>query len=103
MLISTERGNAQIVSATEETRFYDDIGCLSADWPAHSAGAHAFVRVAGGWADAGTAAYARPSGARTAMGSGVVAFASAADARAAAGGPDVMTFDNVVQRTGAGR
>ena len=104
MLISTENGRAQIVAAAEDTRFYDDVGCLAADWPTRSSRARAFVRVAGGgWADAAAAAYARPAAARTAMGSGVVAFASAADARPAGGGDGVMTFDEIVRRAGAGR
>ena len=32
MLISTDSGGGEIVSATEDTRFYDDVGCLAADW-----------------------------------------------------------------------
>jgi hypothetical protein len=102
MLISTERGSAQIVSPGEDTRFYDDLGCLAADWAARSSGAHAFVRVADGWVEASTAAFARPAGARTAMDSGFIAFASAADAHAAGVDP-VVTFEAIVQRGRAGR
>jgi hypothetical protein len=102
MLISTERGSAQIVSSGEDTRFYDDVGCLAADWAAHSNRAHAFVRVGNGWVDASTAAFVRSTDARTAMGSGVVAFASAADAHAA-GDAAIMTFEAIVHRPGARR
>src|SRR6478672_11452796 len=67
MLISTEAGTAQIVSADADTRFYDDVGCLAADWAGHGSGDRAFVRVAGGdWIDAAAAVYARPGAARTA-------------------------------------
>ena len=76
MLISTDSGGGEIVSATEDTRFYDDIGCLAADWEAHHGDARAYVRVAGGWRDAQAASFAQPADARTAMGSGVVAFAA---------------------------
>jgi nitrous oxide reductase accessory protein NosL len=104
MLISTAAGNAEIVSTTSDTRFYDDVGCLAADWKIHNTDAHAFVRVSSGaWVDAATASYGRPAGARTAMGSGFVAFASAADARAALGAGAIMTFDDLVQQQGAAR
>lgn len=94
MLISTEAGSAQIVSAGAETRFYDDVGCMAADWAGHAPGDHAFVRVAtGAWIDAVDAVYARPAAARTAMGSGLVAYRSAADA---AGGA-MLTFEDVVR------
>jgi hypothetical protein len=101
MLISTDRGAAQIVSAVEDTRFYDDVGCMAADWPAHATRARAFVRVENAWVDAGTAAYTRSNSARTAMGSGVLTFASAADARASGAAEPVMTFDEIVRATGA--
>ena len=32
MLISSERGTGEIVSPTDDTRFYDDVACLAADW-----------------------------------------------------------------------
>jgi len=94
MLISNEAGSAQIVSAGTDTRFYDDVGCLAADWATHAPGDHAFVRVAtGAWIDAADAVYARPAAARTAMGSGLVAYRSAADAAGAA----TVTFADVVR------
>ena len=33
MLVSSERGAAQIVSADADTRFYDDVGCLAEPTP----------------------------------------------------------------------
>lgn len=104
MLISTESGSGEIVSATEETRFYDDIGCLAADWAARHGNARAFVRIAGGaWSDVQAAAFAQPADARTAMGSGMAAFPAAADARAADRTGRALTFDDVLRLTGAGR
>jgi nitrous oxide reductase accessory protein NosL len=104
MLVSTERGAAELVTPDADTRFYDDVGCLAADWTSHSSGAHAFVRAEGGeWIDAAAAVFAKPAGARTAMGSGLVAFASAVDARAAGAEAAIMTFDDVVGAAGAGR
>jgi hypothetical protein len=104
MLISTDIGGGEIVSPGEETRFYDDIGCLAADWRAHSSGAHAYVRVAGArWSDAAAASYARPDGARTAMASGYAAFSTAAEARAADRSGGVSSFDDVVRLTGGSR
>lgn len=104
MLISSENGGGQIVSSSEDTRFYDDVACLAADWTAHTADARAFVRISGGgWADALGASYAQPAAARTAMGSGVAAFATAADARAADRAGRALTFDDVVHLTEAQR
>ena len=107
MLISSERGSGEVVSADGDARFFDDIACLAADWIAHAAaarGARAFVRLpGGGWADATDAAYARPASARTAMGSGIAAFASTADAQAADSGGRAMTFDEVVRQSGEKR
>jgi len=100
MVISTDDGAGEIVAAGEDTRFYDDIGCMAADWAAHR-DATAFVHARGGvWMNAAAAAYARPAAARTAMGSGVVAFATAADAGAADPGGRALTWDEVVAFAG---
>ena len=102
MLISTDRGGGEIVSTAEDTRFYDDIGCLAADWEAHRADARAFVRMADGrWSDAQAASFAQPAGARTAMGSAIVAFAAAAEARAVDRARRALTFDEIVRLSGA--
>jgi hypothetical protein len=100
MLISAEAGSAQITAAGTDTRFYDDVGCLAADWREHAAKGHAFVRTSGGWTEAGAALFARPAGTRTAMGSGIVAFASAGDAQADASADALMTFDDVIRSAG---
>jgi len=83
MLISTETGSGQIVAAAGDARFYDDVGCLAADWPAHQREATAFVRIGQQWREAGAVSFARPAVVRTAMGSGIVAFERADDAGAA--------------------
>lgn len=103
MLISSENGSGEIVSSSEHTRFYDDVGCLAADWAVRPAGADAFVRMANGtWADARNASYAQPHDSRTAMGSGVVAFATITEARAADRDGRALTFEDVVHLAGGG-
>ena len=97
MLISNARGAGQIVSASDETRFYDDVGCLGADWLRHHDGARAFVRVDTEWLDAQSAAFARPDGAHTAMGSGVVAFRAREDAARAGRDGRALTFDEIAR------
>ena len=104
MLISSERGSGEVVSADGDARFYDDIACLAADWISRAnagRGARAFVRLPeGDWADASAAAYARPASTRTAMGSGIAAFKSIGDAQAADAGGRAMAFDEVVRLSG---
>jgi hypothetical protein len=96
MLVSSERGASEIVSSQEETRFYDDIGCLAADWRAHRAGDIAYVHVNGEWSEAGVASFAQPASARTAMGSGWVAYATVGEARAADRDGRARTWDEVL-------
>lgn len=104
MLISSERGTGEIVSATDDTRFYDDVACLAADWAQHGSTSSAFVRlVSGAWSDAHTAWYARPTGLRTAMGSGFVAFATEGEARAADAASRALRFDEILQQAGEAR
>lgn len=105
MVISTDAGGGQIVSPSAETRFYDDLGCLAADWTRHrGGGVRAFVRLVNGtWSDAADASYARPDGARTPMGSGFAAYATIAEARQADPDGRALTFDEVVRMTGGGR
>jgi nitrous oxide reductase accessory protein NosL len=101
MLISSENGGGEILSAGEDTRFYDDIGCLAADWGAHRDGARAFVRLgSGAWADAQHASYAQPRSARTPMGSGLAALATAAEARAADRAGRALTWNDVMHLRG---
>ena len=104
MLISSERGTGELVSVIDDTRFYDDVACLAADWAQHGSGSSAFVRLAtGAWSNAHTAWYARPAGARTAMGSGFVAFATEAEARAADAANRALRFDAILQQAGDAR
>lgn len=103
MLISTEAGAAQIVSVREETRFYDDVGCLAADWPAYGRDATAYVRVNRGWAGVSSAWFAQPPAARTAMGSGLVAYGSAAEASAADRIGRALTWEEAVRLAGERR
>jgi nitrous oxide reductase accessory protein NosL len=101
MLISNERGAAQIVSPSDETRYYDDVGCLAGGWTARHEGARAFVRVEADWLDARVASFAQPAGAQTAMGSGIVAFRTPEAAARADRSGRALTFDDIV-RTAAG-
>ena len=99
MLISTADGASEIVSAREDTRFYDDVACLAADWHAHGADATAWVRLGdGSWREARAASYARPAAARTAMGSGLLAFATADAARAADRDGRVRTWNDIIDQ-----
>ena len=97
MLISNERGAGQIVSASDETRFYDDIGCLAADWAAHHDGARAFVRVDAEWLDAQATSFARSAGVHTAMGSGVLAFRTRETAAHADRAGRALTLDDIAR------
>jgi len=100
MLISTDKGAGEIVSPHDETRFYDDIGCLAADWQAHAGGDVAYVRIGGEWSEATVAAFAQPATTRTAMGSGWAAYANAEEARAVDRNRRAHTWDEVVWLTG---
>jgi hypothetical protein len=103
MLISSETGAGQIVSSHEDTRFYDDIGCLAAEWAARPEGSVAFVHVGSGWSDVERVSFARHASARTPMGSGFVAFDSPSDARAADREGRALAWDEVVKLAGERR
>jgi len=117
MLISSERGSGEVLLPDGDTRFYDDIACLAADWTvrlrsdqalrrhaSRPASAQAFVRLANGkWSDVHDASYAEPADVRTAMGSGLAAFATIAEAQAADREGRALTFDDVVQLAGGSR
>ena len=101
MLISTDDGAGEIVAPGEDTRFYDDIGCLAADWASHRHSATGFVHLRNGeWSEVEVASYARPASVRTAMGSGLAAFATGAQAREADRSGQTMTWDEVVRLAG---
>jgi len=97
MLISNERGSAQIVSVSDDTRFFDDLGCLAAGWGSRRDDARAFVRVDSEWLDATGASFAQPAGAHTAMGSGFVAFRTREAAAQADRAGRALTFEDVAR------
>lgn len=103
MLISTEAGAGEILSSREDTRFYDDIGCLAADWGRRGdRDSVAYVKLAaGGWREARSAWFAQPAAARTPMGSGFVAFATPSEARAVDGQGRALAWNDVVLNAGA--
>lgn len=83
MMVSSEPQSAQWVVPGEETRFYDDIGCLAAEVRSRGESGARFVHVEGGrWARAEAAFYARPADESTPMGYGVVAFSNREEAAA---------------------
>ena len=103
MVISREAQSAQWVVPGEETRFYDDIGCLATDsWPQAEGGAR-YVHADGGWAAAETVFYARPPGESTPMGYGVVAFQSREQAAARDQRGRVRTWGDLVAELAAER
>lgn len=98
MMISSEPDSAQWVIRGEETRFYDDIGCLAADERPRVEGGARFVHVDGsGWARAETASYARPAGLSTPMGYGFAAFSKPADAAARDRDGRARTWEELVR------
>jgi hypothetical protein len=94
MLISTENGAGQMLSARDDTRFYDDIACLAADY---RRGDVAFVRVGADWSDATVTWFARTVNARTPMASGYVAFATESAARAIDREGRALSWDEIVE------
>jgi copper chaperone NosL len=74
MLVSSERQSAQWVASGEETRFYDDIGCLAADGRARSGRNVRFVHADAGWLPVERAYFGRPRDVSTPMGYGFLAF-----------------------------
>lgn len=84
MVISSETHAAQSQAHGRGTRFFDDIGCLAADPEANMADANRYVKlVSGAWATVDSAWFARSATASTPMDYGILAFATADEARAA--------------------
>ena len=99
--LEPSRGGGEIVAAGEDTRFYDDVGCLAADAASRPERSKVYVRLAGDtFVEAAAAFYARPAGARTPMGSGLVAFGTADEARAADRAGHVLGWNDVLQAKG---
>ena len=84
MLISSDANAAQSQAHGRSTRFFDDIGCLAADADAQADGTNRYVRlVSGAWGTTDAAWFARSASAKTPMDYGILAFATADEARAA--------------------
>lgn len=84
MLISSDANAAQSQTDGQPTRFFDDIGCLAAEPAGHADTTRRYVLLtSGGWATTDAAWFARSLSARTPMDYGVLAFATADEARAA--------------------
>jgi hypothetical protein len=84
MLISSDANAAQSRAEGQATRFFDDIGCLATEPAAQSDTTSRYVRLASGaWSTAGGAWFARSATATTPMDYGILAFATAEEARAA--------------------
>jgi copper chaperone NosL len=96
MAVSDARFAAQLVSPSEEPRFFDDVGCLatflkSGGAPVKGQIAYVADHRTKAWVRAAAAVYTKKRGLETPMGSGLVAHADAAsrdaDADAAGGAP----------------
>lgn len=96
MAVSDARFAAQLVSPSEEPRFFDDVGCLAMFLKAGGAPARGQIAFVAdhrtkAWVRAAAAVYTKKSGLESPMGSGLVAHADAAsrdsDADAAGGAP----------------
>jgi hypothetical protein len=83
MLISNDANAAQSRADGQPAWFFDDIGCLAAEPAAHADTTRRYVRLASGdWVTTDAAWFARSSTAKTPMDYGVLAFATADEARA---------------------
>jgi hypothetical protein len=99
MLISSEVNAAEAQTPGEDTRFYDDIGCLVRDPVAAKPSTQRFVRLANstGWALADSAWFALSASAVTPMAHGLQAFTTEAEARAADRQGRARSWHDVVQ------
>ena len=101
MLISNESGGGEIVAPDDDTRFYDDVGCLAADAAERSPASRAYVRLGRAvFVEASGAWFAQPADARTPMGSGIVAFRTADEARAADRAGRALSWPDVMRIAG---
>lgn len=105
MIISDEKNAAQAVSAREDTRFYDDIGCLAHDRAAHAKGSRLFARDAQGtgWLAVDEAWFARSGRLSTPMGHGIGAYSTEAAALAAADDARALRWADLVTRMASAR
>jgi copper chaperone NosL len=102
MIVSDERTASQIVAPLEEPRFFDDFGCLASYLASAKLPADAVLFVADHrtkeWVRADAAIFTRLSGSAGAMGSHIVAHASAVsrDADPDSGGGTTMPIADVL-------
>ena len=103
MLISTAANAGQALVPGEETRFYDDIGCLAADAAATTQGARRFVQLANGagWASVDAVWFAVSPDASTPMAYGFAAFSAEAEARRADTKGLAWRWEEISLRAGA--
>ncbi len=97
MLISSDANAAQSRELGQATRFFDDVGCLAADSAARTEGTARYVHlVSGGWATTEAAHFAKSADAKTPMDYGILAFATADEARAADRDRQARTWPDIV-------
>jgi copper chaperone NosL len=85
MVVSDAESAAEAVAADQETRFYDDAGCLAGDAAVRNGRWKLFVHrtASEGWLPAAEASFGRPARGSTPMGYGFRAYGSAEEARRA--------------------
>lgn len=103
MLVSSEPESAQWVGSGEETRFYDDIGCLATDDWAPSGRNSRFVHAGGRWLPVDRAYFGRPRDASTPMGYGILAFPDRREAASRDRDRRALTWVELVSELGRGR
>jgi copper chaperone NosL len=103
MLVSSEPDCAQWVASGEETRFYDDIGCLATDDWAPSGRNSRFVHGGGRWLPVERAYFGRPRDESTPMGYGIRAFPDRARAASRDRDGRAWTWAELVSELGRGR
>lgn len=98
MLISSDANAAQSHEPGQATRFFDDIGCLATDSAARTEGTARYVYLASGrWATTEAAHFAKSADAKTPMDYGILAFATADEARTADRDRQARTWPEIVK------
>ena len=100
MLISSSDNAGEIIASGEETRFYDDIGCLAGDAAQTVPGTRIWVHRTNGdeWIEAGSAWFAE-SARRTPMGHVIGAYASQTEASRDDVDGRARRWDDIIKRT----
>ncbi len=102
MVVSDSESAAEAVAADQETRFYDDAGCLASDSSVRDPQWKLFVHrtASEGWLPAPGAFFARPAEGGTPMGYGFRAYGSAEEARRADREGRAWRWEEVVAEIG---